>query len=275
MPQEWAQSLPWASDAVEVVAPAVVTWPEALASGVRAVDRGPLPDDAAGILRELAPIPGGATVVVYDVVGPAGLSGTLEVLAAEGGMRRDNWTISLPLPTGAREIRGSSITTPDAIWRAEGDDAGVVEPGRLRGVADAIAALDPTTRTSVLTQIRSWRDDLDRARAEDPGEQDTIAGVPCVRVRAGGGEVCTWEEAGLPLRYDGSAFSIVATHVEHDAQLGPHAFDIPAMAARAPSMTSSKDPHAQLVAIAAGDRAALLRVLVADPLLGAPTTDAG
>lgn len=267
--------MPWVAEADEVDVAAVVTWPEALAAGVRAVDRGPLPEDAAGILRELAPIPGGATVIVYDVVGPAGLSGTLEVLAAEGGLRRDNWTISLPLPTGAREIRGSSITTPDAIWRAEGEDAGVIEPGRLRAVADAIAALDPPMRASVLTQVRSWRDELERARAEDPGERDTIAGVSCVRVRAGGGEVCTWEEAGLPLRYDGSAFSIVATHVEHDARLGPHAFDIPAMAARAPSMTSSKDPTGQLVAIAAGDRAAVLRMLIADPLLGAPTTDAG
>lgn len=255
--------------------PPQVGLPAAFASAVAPVDRGPIPEDTAGVLRELASVPTGAVVVVYDVVGPAGLSGTLEVLAADGGLRRDNWTLLLPLPDGVREIRGSAVVTPDTIWRAEGEDAGVVEPGRLRPLADAIVGLDPVTRTAVLTQIRSWRDELDRARAEDPGELETIAGVPCVRVRAGGGEVCTWEQAGLPLRYDGSAFSIVATHIEHDAELGPHAFDIPAMAARAPSMTTAKDPTPQLAAIAAGDRAALLRVVVADALLGAPVPDAG
>lgn len=258
----------------EVVVPEIGL-PAAFARVIAPVDRGPLPEDAPGVLRELSSVPTGAVVIVYDVVGPAGLSGTLEVLAADGGLRRDNWSLSLPLPDGVREIRGSAVVTPDTLWRAEGEDAGVVEPGRLRPVADAIVALDPVTRIAVLTQIRSWRAELEQARAEDPGEVDVIAGVPCVRVRAGGGEVCTWEEAGLPLRYDGSAFSIVATHVEQNAELGAHAFDIPAMAARAPSMTIVRDPGPQLAAIAAGDRAALLRVVVADALLGAPAPEAG
>lgn len=238
---------------------------------------GPIPEDVDGVLLELAPVPEGAVVIVYDVLGPAGLSGTLEVLAAAGGHRRDNWTISLPLPDGPREIRGSAVQTPTANWRAEGEDVGTVEAGGLGDVAQAIVALDPEARATVIEQIRSWRDELALAREEDPGEQEIVAGLPCVRVRAGGGEVCTWEEAGLPLRYDGAAFSIVATHVERGAELGARAFEIPETAARTPLMVQSRNLAPSLAAIAAGDRAALLRLLVVDsfPSLSALRDGAG
>lgn len=225
----------------------------------------PIPADSRGILLELAPMPDQAIVIVYDVIGPAGMSGTLEVLAAEGGMRRDNWTITLPLPDGPREIRGSAVRTPTSSWRAEGETAGTLEPVRLADVADAIAKLDPETRTKVIGEVREWQGELAQARAADPGERDTIAGISCVRVRAGGGEVCTWEEAGLPLRYDGATFSIVASHVERGAALGMHAFEIPADAAKSPLAVAPMRPIGPaLVAIAAGDRAALMRLLVVD-----------
>ncbi len=242
----------------------------------------PLPVDAPGILAELAPIPDGAVVIVYDVIGPGGMSGTLEVLAAAGGYRRDNWTISLPLPDGPREIRGSAVQTPTSSWRAEGETSGVVEPGRLGALADAIAKLDPALRIAVLTQLRSWQAELTLARAEDPGERENVAGIDCVRVRAGGGEVCTWEEAGLPMRYDGAAFSIVASHVERGAELGIHAFEIPADAARSPlldtpGLDTPRDLAAALAKVAAGDRAELLRLVVVDsfPSLSAATPSAG
>lgn len=251
-------------------APAAETTPATLPSGIASARADlPIPADPRGILLELAPLPDPAIVIVYDVIGPAGMSGTLEVLAAEGGMRRDNWTITLPLPDGPREIRGSAVRTPTTFWRAEGETAGTVETARLHDVADAIAKLDPDARTKVITEIREWQSELADARAKDPGERDTVLGISCVRVRAGGGEVCTWEEAGLPLRYDGATFSIVAAHVERGASLGVHAFDIPGDAATthggsplAPAPTRPIGPA--LTAIAAGDRAALLRLLVVD-----------
>lgn len=247
-------------------APSVAAAPATLPSVV-AIARAdlPIPADPRGILLELAPLPDPAIVIVYDVVGPAGMSGTLEVLAAEGGMRRDNWTITLPLPDGPREIRGSAVRTPTTFWRAEGETAGTIEPARLQDVADAIAKLDPDTRAKVIGEIREWQAELATARADDPGERDTVADISCVRVRAGGGEVCTWEEAGLPLRYDGATFSIVASHVERGASLGVHAFDIPADAAKSPLAPAPAPPVGPaLTAIAAGDRAALLRLLVVD-----------
>jgi hypothetical protein len=248
--------------------PAPPTEPTSLAAATlpsTSTANAPIPADPRAILLELAPLPDQAVVIVYDVIGPAGMSGTLEVLAAEGGLRRDNWAITLPLPTGTREIRGSAVQTPTTSWRAEGETAGIVEPARLHDVADAIAKLDPDERTKVITEIRKWQAELALARAEDPGERDTVAGISCVRVRAGGGEVCTWEEAGLPLRYDGATFSIVASHVERGASLGVHAFDIPADAAKSPLAAAAARPIApELRAIAAGDRSALLRLLVVD-----------
>ncbi|MBC8070982.1 MAG: hypothetical protein IAG13_21840, partial [Deltaproteobacteria bacterium] len=81
-------------------------------------------DDRADVLAELAPVPGGAVVIVYDIAGPAGISGTLELLLAEGGYRRDNWRVSLPLPEGTREIRGSRVRTPELVWRGDDGDDG-------------------------------------------------------------------------------------------------------------------------------------------------------
>ena len=169
------------------------------------------------------------------------------------------------------------MQTPTSSWRAEGETSGVVEPGRLGALADAIAKLDPALRIAVLTQLRSWQAELALARAEDPGERESVAGIDCVRVRAGGGEVCTWEEAGLPLRYDGAAFSIVASHVERGAELGIHAFEIPTDAARSPLVDTPPDLGAALAKVGAGDRAELLRLVVVDsfPSLSAAAPNEG
>jgi hypothetical protein len=225
--------------------------------------------DAETILHELAPVPSGALVIVYDVDGPAGIHGTLETLVADGGRRRDNWQLSVPLPDGAREISGSRVRTPELRWHADGDDVGRMQPTSLATIAAAIAALDPVPRAKILAELQRWRAELAHARVENPGEHEQIAGVECTRVRAGGGEVCTWEELGVPLRYAGPALRVVARHIEHGAVLGPHAFDIPAGAVvEAPA--PDRDDAPRLAAILAGDRAAIVRLLrpELDPLPG-------
>lgn len=224
--------------------------------------------DTAGVLHELAPVPSGAIVIVYDVEGPAGIRGALEILVADGGRRRDNWHLTIPLEDGAREITGSRVRTPELHWHADGDAVGRVQPSTLAATASAIAALDPIARDRVLDELSRWRNELAIARAEDPGERETIAGVECTRVRAGGGEVCTWEELGLPLRYAGPAFRVVARHIETGATLGPHAFDVPADAVVLAPAPEADAP--QLSAILAGDRAAIVRLLrpELDPLPG-------
>jgi hypothetical protein len=221
-----------------------------------------IPDDRTEVLAELAPVPGGAVVIVYDIAGPAGISGSLELLIAEGGYRRDNWRVSLPLPDGTREIRGSRVHTPELLWRGDDDDDGYASVAQLGASAAAIAELAPESRARVIAEIRGWRRELARARAEDPGTQDRIADIACTRVRAGAGEVCSWEELGVPLRYQGVAFTVTARHVERGARLGPSAFEIPAGAVRVAS--ADLNPP-RLAAIAAGDRAEILRLLRPEP----------
>jgi hypothetical protein len=217
-----------------------------------------VPADRQAVLAELAPVPGGAVVIVYDIEGPAGIAGSLEVLVAQGGYRRDNWRVSLPLPEGAQEIRGSRLRTPELVWRGDGDDVGQTHAAPLGAIAAGIAELGAEQRAAVFDELRAWRSELTRAREENPGTRERIADIECTRVRAGAGEVCTWEELGLPLRYDGAAFRVTARHIERGARLGPHAFEIPAGAVA----TGSDDEAApRLAAIVAGDRGEILRLL--------------
>jgi hypothetical protein len=243
-----------------------VAEPEAPTEALPAALR-PIPTDRAGMLAELAPLPAPALVVVYDVTGPAGLAGTLEVLAATGGWRRENWSLRLPVAGRDHELRGSSVRTPDVVWQAPDEAPGRLAPARLGAVADAIVALDPTTRARVIELVRDWRSDLDAARREHPGTVDTIAGIECVRVPVGTGEVCTWEATGLPLRYEGPSFAIVARHVDREPTLGASAFAIPAGAER--TTGAPFDVLARVAAVARGDRSALAELVLADELPGA------
>lgn len=222
------------------------------------------PDDRAGVLVELAPLPDPAIVAVYDVHGPGGLVGTLEILAATGGLRRENWNLRLPVAGRDVELTGSRVRTPDAVWQARDGAPGRVVPARLGTVADAIVALDPTLRTRVVDEIRTWRAELSAAQREHPGDVEMIAGLPCVRVPVGAGDVCTWEDTGLPLRYAGPSFTVVAKHVDRDAVLGASAFAIPADAARVDAPPF--DVLAPVAAVAKGDRAAIAALVLADDL---------
>ncbi len=219
-----------------------------------------IPTDREGVLAELAPLPTPAMVIVYDVTGPAGLAGTLEVLAAPGGWRRENWALHLPVDGRDHELRGSRVRTPDAVWQGADGTAGQLAPTRLGPVADAIVDLDPTTRARVIELVREWRADLDAARDEHPGSVDTVAGLACVRVPVGTGEVCTWEASGLPLRYAGPSFTLVARHVDSAAVFGGSAFAIPEGAERVAGA-----PFAVLdrvAAVARGDRSAIAELVL-------------
>jgi len=226
----------------------------------------PIPADRDGVLHELAPLPAPAVVVVYDVTGPAGLAGTLEVLAAPGGRRRENWALRLPVDGRDHDLRGSKVRTPDVVWQAPDGATGRLVPARLGAIADAIVDLDPSTRTKVIELVREWRSELEDARREHPGTVETIAGEQCVRVPVGTGEVCTWEATGLPLRYESSTFALVARHIDRDSVLGASAFAIPLGAERlaAPPF----DVLDRVAAVARGDRSAIADLVLADELPG-------
>lgn len=213
----------------------------------------PLPDDRAGMLRVLAPLPVDALLVVYAIEGPGGIEGSLEVLAQPGGYRRENWTIEVPLGTEeARRLSGSTIQTPQGVW-IEGSDPSTVSPSPLGALADAALSLDEAERRAIVEQLETRRAVLEEARA-DEAEAEQILGIPCRVTRVATIEMCLWEATGLPLRYRSDALELRVVNVDVDASIGDHAFDLPATP---PVDVADFDPVQALHRLAKGDLAEL------------------
>jgi hypothetical protein len=188
----------------------------------------PIPDTFEGFLAAVAPLPFQALVVVYDVRGPAGLEGTMEVLARPGGYRRHNWRLQLPLPGAAPvEIQGSSVTRPDAQWVEEGDQIASVTARPWSVLAQAYVAATPTQRRAVMAAVDGWHGSVAKARVRHPGDVQTVGGIECLKTQVAAQTLCIWEETGLPLKVEGAGFSIEARHVDTRAELGARAFHSP------------------------------------------------
>lgn len=214
-----------------------------------------LPTDRAGILRELAPLPSEALLVVYDVEGPGGVTGSLEVLARPGGYRRENWTIHVPLgEEGSRQLDGATVQTPDGVWIEGSAAAPTASP--LGALAEAWLLLPEGSRVAVVEQLRAHRQALALARAAESDEPERILEVPCHVTRVATIEMCVWEAAGLPLRYASDGLRLRAIHIDERANIGEHAFDPPGPPAVAVS-AAGFDPVTALQRAAEGDLAEL------------------
>jgi hypothetical protein len=216
-----------------------------------------LPADREAILRELAPLPSEALLVVYEVEGPGGVTGSLEVLARPGGFRRENWTIQVPLgEEGVRQLDGSTVQTPDGVW-IEGSDAPTPSP--LGALANAWLALPEASGRAVVEQLRAHRAALALARAAETEPPERILDVPCHVTRVATIEMCLWEAAGLPLRYASDGLRLRAIHIDEHANIGEHAFAPPRPAGARPDPRAipGLDPAAALQRAAEGDLAGL------------------
>lgn len=215
-----------------------------------------LPADRAAILRELAPLPSEALLVVYEVEGPGGVTGSLEVLARPGGFRRENWTIHVPLgEEGERQLDGSTVQTPDGVW-IEGADAPPT-PSPLGALAEAWLALPEASRRAVVEQLRAHRHALALARAAETEPPEQILDRPCHVTRVATIELCLWEATGLPLRYASDGLRLRAIHVDEHASIGEQAFDPPPSAGATVGRVPGLDPAAALARAAEGDLAEL------------------
>ncbi len=221
-----------------------------------------VPTTKEEFLRRLLPVPGGQVVVVYDVSGPAGLTGTLELLVAEGGRRRENWRLTLAIAGGPPDnLQGTTIQTPDWMWTAVGDGHGTLTPVAVGPLADAYAAASPRVRRAVAAVIATWRADLDRARREHPGETREIAGQTCLWQRVAAQTVCVWEGTGIPLRYEGPAFTVEAVRIDREPGLATNAFELPPQAGHRPDGQPTSDAADGLKQLAAGDTTSLAQLL--------------
>ncbi|MEX1368833.1 MAG: hypothetical protein AB1Z98_37240 [Nannocystaceae bacterium] len=192
----------------------------------------PLPADREAILRELAPLPSESLLIVYEVRGPGGLTGSLEVLARPGGLRRENWTLEVPLGAeGPRRLDGSTIQTPQGIW-IEGRPPETWTASPLAALAQAYLELDAEHRAAFIERLREHRATLADARLADPTAPDEVLGVPCHVTRVASIEMCLWEATGLPLRYEGDGLRLRALNIDDHPSIGEGAF-VPPFAAPA------------------------------------------
>ncbi|MBL4684149.1 MAG: hypothetical protein JKY37_06145 [Nannocystaceae bacterium] len=186
-----------------------------------------LPQTREEFLRTLSPLPFDAVRVTYAVQGPGGLAGTLEILLASGGRRRESWTLALPLPGGdVRTIAASAVQTADYIWTGTGEFL-EVDRAPLGALADAYLKLPEDERRRVVESLDAFRSRVSWARVDAPGPGREVLGMPCLETRLAAQELCIWEATGLPLDYRGNAFAMQATTIETDARIPEGAFSAP------------------------------------------------
>ena len=215
-----------------------------------------VPDTREGFLAVLAPLPSDAVRVTYDVAGPGGLSGELEILLLPGGRRREAWLLELPLPDGAtHRIESSAVQTEDYAWVGTGGDL-EIERSPLGALADAYLGLPQSERRAVVESLDSFRLRIASARKNVASPDREILGVPCLATRLAAQDLCVWEETGLPLDYRGNAFSLRAREIVIDAPVPDDAFEVSAEVKReAPG--PDMDPHESLRRLARQDYAEL------------------
>jgi hypothetical protein len=221
-----------------------------------------LPETRDAFLAELAPLPFDAVKIAYEVTGPGGLHGTLELLATPGGYRREAW--KLELPTTAIEpiaIEGAAIHTPDRTWTDAVDGAAIVRDVPLGDIADAYLELPPASRAEVAATLRRFHAELAAGRRARPGTRARVQDRDCLLTRVAAHRVCVWEETGLPLQYTGAAFDVVAQHVDVAPTVPRRAFELPPGARRATEDVPPLDPTRTLERLAAGDVAELAILL--------------
>jgi hypothetical protein len=236
----------------------------------------PGPSDEAGVLALLAPLPvtddpespSAALELRYRISGPDNLEGELVAQHKAGGYRSERWTMR---GDAGLELSGRTIATPHVQWTAVGEQAGERRERPLAALATAYLALAPERRAAALANLRAWRAELAKSRAEQPGEGETLVGERCVTMRIAAQDLCLWEETGLLLRYEGAAFSLVVTAIDRQPTLPADAFELPAIAADAKRVDTPKlDAAALIEGLADAKVAPLVEQLAGVQLPGIP-----
>ncbi len=207
-----------------------------------------IPTTAEGFLAEVSPLPASAVRVVYDVNGPTGLTGSLEVIVGRGGLRRENWSLTVEVDGEPAAFAGSTVQTPRAIF-SEGPQGESISPVGLGQLADAYVAADSATRARAVASLRRLHASVAVADFESAPQTDELLGITCRRMRLASQDLCMWDATGLPLRYTGDTFALHAVRIELDPELTERAFQI---ATPAPRPDDGFDAKAALQALADG-----------------------
>jgi hypothetical protein len=234
----------------------------------------PLPTNEAEFLAELAPLPDGASAIevryqITQVTGSA-LTGEMTITLAAGGNRREHWQLLAGTGAAALSMTGLRIVTPDLVWIANEGAPGELSTNHLGALARAYLQLPEDARTPIVESIRAWHRMLAEQRTRDDSATAEVLGVTCLQTRIAAQNVCMWEETGLLLRYEGSAFRIEATHIDRAPKLGPDVFALPPEAKSATPITTAEQNYEQVLQdVAAGSYGSVSALLFAGEALPA------
>jgi hypothetical protein len=214
----------------------------------------PIPTTEAGFLAELVPLPEGAEAIAveYEITGPA-LVGEMTTTITAGGKRRDDWELRSTTSDTTLRAAGSTIVNPSRIWTASEGSGGELRQNPLAELAAAYMRLEPEARAGVVESIRAWHRLLAEQRERERGRRAEVLGVSCLQTRIAAQNVCMWEETGLLLRYEGSAFTIEAKKIDRDPKLEAGVFELPPEAAELEVTPVAEQDYDQILQdIAAG-----------------------
>jgi hypothetical protein len=244
---------------------------DAPAEAARPDSSAPLPTTEAEFLAELAPLPDGvaAIEVRYQITGSA-LTGEMTTTLAAGGNRRERWQLRAGTGEAALATTGLRIVSADQVWIANEGAPGELSSNPLGALARAYLQLPEDARGGVVESIRAWHRMLDEQRERDDSARAEVLGVTCLQTRIAAQNVCLWEETGLLLRYEGSAFRIEAINIDRAPQLGPDTFALPPEAKTAVPTAAPEQDYAQILQdIAGGSYGSVSALLLAGEALPA------
>lgn len=195
-----------------------------------------------------------AVRVEYEVSGPGGMHGSLEIVAKRGGYRSERWALQMPTPGGEPMLlEGQAVATPQLRWTTNADAVPELRPSPLNAIALAYVELEAADRLKITEQVRSWYEDLERGRREHPAEQGSFVGQPCMESQVIGHSICLWEATGLPLHYVSDAFTVTATAIDRSPEVDPSLFSPPSEGRRVVASQAELSPQEALERLRAGD----------------------
>lgn len=232
-----------------------------------------VPTTEAEFLRVLAPLPDGAEAIevryrITQVGDESALSGEMTTILAAGGNRREQWDLWAGQGETRLRTTGVRIVTADRMWLANEGAPGEMSTNHMGALARAYLQLPEDQRAAVVESIRAWHRMLAEQRQQGGDAQSEVLGVACLQTRIAAQNVCMWEETGLLLRYEGSAFRIEAQSIDRSPKIGPDTFTLPPAALSARYAAGSPPNYDQILRdIAGGSYGSVSALLLAPEVL--------
>ena len=239
-------------------------------------DPADVPQSRQEFVDLLQPLPDQALSVTYEIRGAGGLTGELEVTVQRGGLRREEWTVSVPIGADERvQVSGQTVRNLDRVWSVSQGQDMILARSPVGALASAYMGLPPGEREQVATAVRSWHAEVRRASTDASQDRESVAGQPCQPLHIATQSVCLWEQTGLPLSYGAHQFELRATAIDRNPTVTPSTFTLPPGSVDAPLAAglAGFSPEDALAQLREGEVPTVLLALQAAVLF--PTAEGG